>query len=304
VRDRKQRLPALALLIWLSSGSLSDAQELEPRAYSPNPTNLSFALLAYANSTGEVLFDPSLPFSDVDADLNAGILGYGHTFGVFGRSASVALAAPYVWGDVEGNVGEEFRAITRSGPGDVRLRLAVNLLGGPALAPAEFARRKPQTTLGASLVVVAPVGEYDSQKLINIGTNRWAIKPELGISQPFGRWYLEGYAGVWLFEDNDNFFGGQHREQDPLASFQAHASYSFRPSLWIAFDVTYYTGGRTTLNGVQNDDRQENSRIGLTLSVPVAKGHSIKVTWSDGASTRIGGDFSTYGLAWQYAWFD
>jgi hypothetical protein len=182
--------------------------------------------------------------------------------------------------------------------------LAVNLIGGPALTPADFSKRKPRTTLGASLVVVAPVGEYDPQKLINIGSNRWAFKPEIGISTPIGPWFLEGYAGVWLFMDNDNFFGGQHREQDPLASFQAHVSYTFRPSLWVAFDATHYSGGRTTINGSQNDDRQANLRLGLTVSIPVAKGHSIKLNWSDGAVTRIGGDFTSVGIGWQYAWFD
>ena len=292
------------MLGWLALVGVSDAQELEPRAYSPNPMGAHFALLAYGYTSGAVLFDPSLPFSDVEARLNAGVLGYGQTFSAFSRSASVALALPYVWGDVEGNVGEEFRAITRSGPGDARLRVAVNLVGGPALAPAEFAKRKPRTTLGASLVVVAPVGEYDPQKLINIGTNRWAFKPELGIAHPIGRWFLEGYAGVWLFTDNDNFFGGQHREQDPLTSLQAHVSYTLRPGLWVAFDATYYSGGRTTRNGVQNDDRQANTRVGLTFSLPMGAGHTIKVNWSEGATTRIGGDYTSVGIAWQYAWLD
>jgi hypothetical protein len=290
--------------MYLLTSGVSHAQELEPRAYSPNPTNTNFLALAYGYSSGQVAFDASLPFSDVEARLNAGVALYGHTFGVFGRAASAAVAMPYVWGDVEGNVGEQFRAITRSGPGDARLRLAVNLIGGPALTPAEFAKRKPATTLGASLVIVAPVGEYDSQKLINIGSNRWAFKPEIGLSKPMGPWFFEGYAGVWLFTDNDNFFGGQHREQDPLTSFQAHVSYTFRPSLWVAFDATHYSGGRTTLNGSQNDDRQSNLRLGLTVSIPVAKGHSIKLNYSDGAITRIGGDFTSVGIGWQYAWFD
>jgi hypothetical protein len=302
--DSPYGLAALSLLLWLVTAGVSNAQELEPRAYSPNPTGANFALLAYGYTWGGVLFDPSLPFSDVEARLNAGVLGYGQTFSAFQRSASVTLALPYVWGDVEGNVGEEFRAITRSGPGDARFRFAVNLIGGPALAPAEFAKRTPRTTLGASLVVVAPLGEYDPQKLINIGSNRWVFKPELGIAHPIGRWYLEGYAGVWLFTDNGNYYGGQRREQDPLATFQAHVSYTVRPGLWMAFDATHYSGGRTTLEGVQRDDRQANTRVGLTLSVPMGAGHSLKVSYSEGATTRIGGDYTSVGIAWQYVWFD
>jgi hypothetical protein len=296
--------PALWLtFLSLVAVSQSVAQELEPRSYSPSPVGATFLVIAYTNTTGGVLFDPSLPFSDVDANLDALALGYGRTFGLFGRSASALIALPYVRGDLSGNVGEQARAISRSGLADPRIKLSVNLLGGPALTPAEFARRTPVTTLGASLTVVPPTGQYDSSKLINIGSNRWSFKPEIGVSVPLDRWYLEGYAGVWLFTDNDDFFGGQHREQDPITSFQLHASYTFRPRLWLAVDSTWYTGGRSTVDGARRNDLQSNARIGVTLSLPLGARQSLKLTWTDGATTRIGGDFSTFGVAWQYAWF-
>jgi hypothetical protein len=296
---------ALLSVVLLAAASDGEAQELEPRAYSASPVGLNFALLAYGRSTGEILFDPALPLTDVEAHLNAGVLGYATTFEVFNRLASAALALPYVWGDVAGNVGEiDRREVSRSGPGDARLRFAINLIGDPAMTPAEFARRTPRTTLGASLVIVGPAGEYMSEKLVNIGANRWAFKPEVGLSHPVGRWYFDVYAGIWLFTDNDAFFGGVRREQDPLTSFQLHVSYNFRPRMWLAIDGTHYTGGRTTVNGVQNADRQRNTRLGMTFSLPIGRSQSLKFNWSDGASTRFGGDFTTYGVAWQWAWFD
>ena len=301
-RRRRRIRTGLAFVALCASALPCAAQELEPRAYSPSPVGANFLLAGYLRSTGDVVFDPSLPFDNVDAKLNAGTLGYGHTFGVFGRSASLLVAAPYVWGDISGDVNEEARSISRSGFGDPRLKLSVNLAGGPALTPAEFAVRKPATTLGASLSVVPPLGEYYSSKLVNIGANRWAVKPELGVSIPAGHWFIEGYAGVWLYTDNDDFFGGSRREQDPITTLQLHVSYTFRPRLWVAFDSTWYAGGRSTLDGVEKNDRLENTRIGATASLPVGGRHSIKLTWSDGASTRIGGDFTTYGVAWQYTW--
>lgn len=279
----------------------SRAQELEPRAYSPSPVGANFLVAGYLHSSGDVVFDASVPF-DVDAQLNAGTVGYGRTFGILGRAANVLMAAPYVWGDITGSTNERSRSITRSGFGDPRFKATVNLIGGPALTPAEFAARTPRTTLGASLTVVPPLGEYDSSKLINIGTNRWAFKPELGVSVPIGRWFLDGYAGVWLYTDNDNFFGGSHREQDPIATLQLHASYTFRPRLWLAFDSTWYSGGQATIDGVERSNRLENTRIGATLSLPIGAQQSLKFTWSEGASTRAGGDFTTYGVAWQYMW--
>lgn len=280
------------------------AQDLEPRAYAPNPIGANFLALAIVNSTGEVLLDPALPLSDVQADLNSGALGYVHTFGLFDRSANAALALPYVRGDVAGNVGEERREVWRSGLGDVRLRLSMNLIGGPALTPAEFAQREPQWTLGTSLTIVAPSGQYMPDKLVNIGSNRWSFKPELGVSFPMGHWTLEAYAGLWLFTDNDNFFGGSLREQDPVKSFQAHVAYTFRPRLWLAFNANYYTGGRTIVDGTPGGEILANSRIGLTLSIPGGARQSWKFNWSEGLTTRLGGDFRTIGVSWQYLWFD
>ncbi len=276
------------------------AQEIEPRAFSPSPVGVTFVLLGAGQSTGGILTDPSLPVDDVDAEINAGVLGFGHSFGLFGRLATAAIVQPYLDAQFTGTLDGEPAEAARSGIADTKLRFSVNLLGNPAMSPAEFAKRKPVTTIGASLSVSAPTGEYRGEKLINVGTNRWAIKPEIGVSHPVGRWHLEAAAGVWLFEDNPEFFGGKHREQDPLASVQAHVSYTFRPRLWLSFDATFYEGGESTVDGVARDDRQSNSRYGLTLSLPVARGQSLKLYWNDGATTRIGSDFSSYGIAWQY----
>ncbi len=297
-------LSLLAPAVLVCSPLPARAQELEPRAYSPNPTGATFILLAYGRTQGGVLVDTSLPFRDVSATLNAATLLYGRTFGLFGRSASVGVGVPYAWGSVEGEVSETFRRITRSGLADARVRLAVNLMGGPALAPAEFARRTQRTTLGASLSVQAPTGQYDGSKLINLAANRWSFKPEDGVSHPLGRIYLDLYAGAWLFTANDDFFGGQVREQHPIGTFQVHASYTFRPRLWLAADASYYTGGRSALDGVAKDDRLSNSRLGLTAAFPLGRRQSLTLAWASGVTTRIGSDFDSLSVAWQILWFD
>jgi hypothetical protein len=298
-----ERVAGLALVVTALGASQTGAQELTPRVYAPSPTGANLVAVNYGRSWGGLLFDPSLPFDDVDAHINTGSLLYGRTFGVRGRSASVIVALPYVWGDVDGRVEGEYRRITRSGLADLRGQLTVNLVGGPALTPREFAALRPYTILGFSLSVVAPTGQYDPTKLINIGSNRWSVKPELGFSKTKGRWYLELYGGVWVFGDNANFFGGALREQDPIGTVQAHASYTFKPRLWLAGDATFYTGGRTTVSGVTKADLQRNSRLGLTLALPVGRGSVLKVAWATGFTTRIGADFDSLGIALQTVWF-
>lgn len=278
------------------------AQEMEPRAYSPSPVGMTFLGLSWQRSSGGVTTDPTLPIQNVDAEIDSSSLGVVHTFGLGGHSASIGLVLPYAWADVSGEVFEESRTAERTGLADARLRLAVNLLGGPALDRKRFAMRTPATTLGASLIVVAPTGEYNDDQLINLGTNRWAFKPELGLYHPMGPWSLELSGGIWFFTDNEEFFGDVRREQDPITTMQAHIGYSFRPQLWVAANATWYGGGETTVNGARKADRQETTRIGLTLSVPLSREQSLKLAWSDGASTRIGSDFTTWTVAWQYGW--
>ncbi len=300
--------PCHAAFLALSLGLVardSVAQELEPRSYAAAPTGLNLAVAGYARSTGEVLPDPSAPISDIEAEIDAAVVGYARTFDFLGRSSSVAIAVPYVNAHVTGLVFGTLRGhVDRTGLGDTRVRFAVNLYGAPARDPAEFVREKPATTFGASITVAMPTGQYDSGRLINIGAHRWAVKPEIGFAFPYGKWVFEGYAGIWIFTDNGNYFGGQLREQDPLHNLQAHISYTFRPRLWLAFDSTWYDGGATTIDGVPRLDRQSNTRLGLTLSLPLTARQSLKLVWSDGVSTRIGSDFDSWGVFWTYAWAD
>lgn len=281
------------------------AQELEPRSYSPSPVGVNFVGASYAYSSGAIVFDASLPIADVMAYINGVGLGWGGTFGVLGRQALVTATVPYAFGDVSGTVFEAQRSVTRSGLADCRARLALNLYGNPAQTPQEFARRPRSPLLvGTSLTVSAPTGQYHGDKLVNLGTNRWAFKPEVGLSVPWRKFDLEAYAGVWIYSDNPDFFpGGQSRQQDPLSTLQAHVSYTFRPSLWIAADGTWYGGGAASVGGGPRSERLDNSRLGMTLSLPLTAGHSAKFGYSRGALVRAGSNFSTIVAGWQFRWF-
>ncbi|MBK4736764.1 transporter [Noviherbaspirillum sp. DKR-6] len=278
------------------------AQEMEPRAYSASPVDTNFALVNVTRLHGSVLPDPSVPITDVAASIDAQTFGYVRTFGVGGHAASLGVALPLVQGDVSGNVVDAPTAVHRAGPGDMRVRFALGLIGSPALSAAEFARRTPETSLGASLTVIAPTGRYRPERLVNVGSNRWAIKPELGLSQPLGKWFVETSLGVWLYGENDEYFGGSRREQDPLALVQLHAGYNFRPGMWLATDLSFSSGGRSRVDGLEKQDRQQNSRYGLTFSLPLGSGWSMKFAWARGLVTRVGGNFESVGVSLQRAW--
>jgi hypothetical protein len=262
-----------------------------------------FVLLGYGHQSGDVLLDASLPLKDVSVKLNAASVGYGRTFNLAGRQANVAVLFPYICGTAQGTVFEDQVSVRRSGGGDVRVRFSTLLKGGEPLNPREFAQRKPSTIIGASVSIVVPSGQYDPARLVNPGSNRWAFKPELGVSKPKGRWTFEGMGGTWLFGANKSFLGSSRREQKPMASFQGAVIYTLRPRMWVSGNATYYLGGSTVINEKENEDRQKNARIGATFSYPLNRRQSLKIAWAKGVTTRIGSNLNTFAVGWQFAWF-
>jgi hypothetical protein len=180
--------------------------------------------------------------------------------------------------------------------------MSINLYGAPELSMQQAANYRQNLIIGASLQISAPSGQYDADKLVNLGTNRWTVKPEVGLSKAVGRWTIELAAGAAFYEDNDEFFGGRAREQEPIYSVQGGAIYSFANGMWAAVGASYYTGGRTTVDGSRGDDLQENTRVGVIVTVPVNRHNSVKLYANSGVATRTGSDFDTGGVTWQYRW--
>ena len=275
---------------------------MEPLSYTNAPIGLNFLIAGYGYLWGDVLVDPSLPIKDGDAQVNIATVNYTRILDIRGQSGLFTLIVPYAWLTASGEVVGQSRSVDRSGIGDVILRLSVNLFGAPALSLREFRNYRQDTIGGVSLLVTAPTGQYDPGRLVNIGTNRWSFRPEVGISKALGRWTLEAAVGVTFFTDNDEFLGTNVRRQDPLYGVQGHLLYNFSPSLWAGLNATYYTGGRSSVNGALSDDLQENSRWGATLAQTLNKNNSIKVYYSSGVTARTGTNFDAVGIAWQYRW--
>jgi hypothetical protein len=182
------------------------------------------------------------------------------------------------------------------------LRISANLVGAPALTLQEFAAYRQDLIVGVSLQVGVPLSQYDPTRLLNIGTNRWSAKPEVGVSKAIGSWTIEGQAAVTFYGDNTDFFGGSTRTQDPLYALQGHVIHSFRSGIWASLDLTYFAGGRSTIDGVAKNDLQQNWRVGATLAIPVDRRNSIKLAASSGVSARTGNNFDLLAVAWQYRW--
>ena len=291
-----------SLLLLLLGPAIAAAQSLDPRAYANAPIGLNFLIVGYQYSTGGVAFDPSVPLENGHSRVNAVPLAYVRSLDVFGNAGSIGLVLPFanLSGSATFNGVEQDRKI--AGIADPAVRFAVNFYGAPALNAEQFKAYRQDLIVGASVVVTAPLGQYDPGRVANLGTNRWSAKPELGLSKALDVWTVELSTGVTLFTKNDDLLQGNVREQDPLYSAQVHLTRQFGRGMWGAISTTYYEGGRTMLNGVPRDDRQSGSRIGLTFAFPLAPKQSLKLYASTGIYARTGTDFDTVGVAWQYLW--
>ena len=297
------------LLLISACGRIS-AQDLSPRAYVITPVGTNVVNLTYSYSSGSLEFDGAVPISGATATIHTPIFSYYHTLNFFGRTASFTAGVPYGVGNFNGIVMQAPKYAYRSGLLDSFYRFSVNLIGGSAMHQQDFAKWRQKVLLGASLKVVAPTGQYDSRRLINWGNNRWAFKPELGYSQRWGHWVLDGYAAAWFFTTNQEFFsfnsyfpGLQTQYESPVVAFEGHLSYDVRPRLWISLDANFWHGGESNLNGVPNMlTIQKSSRVGVTASFPLTRHQSLKVSFNDGAYINYGGNYKNVAIGWQYAW--
>jgi len=278
------------------------AQDAEPRSYTNTPVGLNFLIAGYLYTEGKIAFDPSSSITDAQFHSHTGVVAYVRSLDVGSKSAKFDVILPYSSFSARGLVDGQPRTREMSGLGDPRFRFSINLFGAPALSVKEFANYQQDLIVGISLQMSAPLGQYDNSKLLNLGNNRWSFRPELGISKAWGPWTVEVAPSVTVFTDNTDFFNGSTFAQAPIYLVQGHIIYNFPSGAWVSLDGTYFTGGRTTLNGVRGDNEQANTRAGLTVALPMDRYNSIKLNASTGISTRTGSEFSILAIAWQYRW--
>lgn len=293
----------IPVIIFIISGSLSYSQELEPRNYSVIPKDVKGLAFGYSLSSGSIVTDATSPLSDFDVISHSVSAGAFRSFGIFGKLARVQFSIPFVYMSGDLKVNGKDTTGTRTGFADSRFRIGVNIFGSPALSPIEYQKFKEETVLGASVVVSIPTGQYDNNKLINLGSNRWGFKPEIGFSYGYNRFYFEVYSGVWFFTANNEFFKTNTMEQDPILSLQAHTIYVFPSGIWLGLDGSYFYGGKSLINGSYQNDLMNNSRLGGVLGYPINVNHSLKIQAHTGLTTFTGSSYTVFTLLYQYIWF-
>jgi hypothetical protein len=282
---------------------MSWAQFTDARNYAEGPVGLNSLEFTYAYVRGNASLDTALVVSSENLDLNKGTFSYTHNFSMLGRLAWVSANVPLA--SLAGTVAGTNASGSTSGLGDSSFELAMLLKGGPALSAAELASYERPMILGMSLTVTAPTGEYDGNKLLNLGSHRWSFKPELGISYAFGperKWEVDGYINAYFFTDNTSYRGVEVLHQEPLPGLEAHLSYSVTPGFWMSLDSRYAFRGETVVDGLEQNNAQENLTVGAEASWTPNAHNSLDVVFAKALVHRNAPSYTGVSLSYTYSW--
>jgi hypothetical protein len=295
----------LQLFFVLASPCLGE--DMEPRRWAHLPIDANFIGSAYAYTEADIGFDPVLKIENGQMEMHTWAAKYIRTFALFEKTARVDLLQIYQKGRWTGLLDGVPTTVKRSGWYDTNLRFAINLYGSPPLKVKEYAAYRAateaETIVGAGLSVQLPTGDYMADKLINLGTNRFTFRPQLGIVYSWGDWSLETTGLVALYTDNNEFFNGKKLEQAPLFIIHSHLIYTFHPGVWTGASAGYDYGGQSTVDGASKDDRKQNLYWAFSFGFPVSRRLSVKTAYIGSRTQEATGvDSDTFSLGFSAFW--
>ncbi|QVN04262.1 transporter [Pseudomonas rhodesiae] len=298
-RARLSALCASTLALVPAAGFADNARDWQNL-----PTDLNMVFGYYNRVDTNTPIDTTLPITGLSLNADLYLFRYARSFGIDGRNSAIQLIQPYADVSASFDNARFFDGTKHNGGmGDTQVVLVHNLFGGPALTAEEFASWQPETFLTGALWITAPTGDYDKDRVINIGSNRWVFKPELGFGTPVGPTWLEINTWVSLFGDNDDYQGDRKLEQKPLYAIEGHYSYTFNRALWASLDATYSRGGESRIDGDWQDNKQENALLGASMGFVLSPQFGGLLAYSDTVSERRGSpDVNTWTLRLQYVW--
>jgi len=261
--------------------NIVSAQDLEPRRWTPLPSGTTILGIGYGHISGEVGFDPVLEIEDVKVKRDVLIMNYTQFFSLAGQLMRFDALVPFQKVQWDGLLRGESASVQRNGMGDPRFRLSINLMNTstPASKKTDDSQQTVNTVIGAAIAVNVPWGEYYEDKLLNLGSNCYTIRPQIGVVHTRGSWSYELTGSVFYFTDNDNFYYGDKLEKKPFYAAQAHIIRIFKPGIWGSLSAGYGQGGASKINSESIDDEREGFISGLSFGIPVAPDQGLKFSY-------------------------
>lgn len=279
------------------------SQDVEPRRWASMPLGLNAIGVGYAYTSGDVFFDPLLGAEDVTYKGNSFVASYVRPFKLWNKLARVDVLVPFSSSKWQGLLSGEPTSVQRTGFADSRIRFSLNLSGPPPVGPKELQEYRLNnpvfTTFGVSMAITFPFGEYFNDKLINLGANRFIIRPQAGLVHYWGPWSFEFTGSVLFFTNNNDFFNNQVQKKDPMFAFQTHLIRQFGKKYWASASAGYNQGASSVVNQQFNDDQRANFVTALSIGTSFAGNQGIKVAYIFSDTQRdVGSTTNTLLLTW------
>lgn len=279
------------------------AQFTDPHTYDNTAVGTNQLELSYTHVHANASIDTSLIVEGAKFNIDQGIIDYSHYFGLWQRMMWIEASLPIA--GLGGSVtGTTIRGSV-AGTGDSSYVLGALLKGGPALNVGQFENYRPTSTIGVSLTVTAPTGTYNAEKILNLGSDRWSFKPEVGLSHPFGseqKWQIEGYANAYFYTDNTSYHGREILRQKPLPGIEGHLSYSFNDRLWASLDSRYSFRGKTFVNGVDQANGQQNFLLGSEMNLSLNSRNALVFVFAKALVHQNGPAVTGFSVKYDYTW--
>ena len=279
------------------------AQFTDAHSYDNGPVGLNQLELSYAYVHSNVSLDTSLVIAGARLNVNQGMIDYARYFGLFNRLAWVEVGVPIA--GLSGSIsGTKIQGST-TGAGDSSYQMGMLLKNGPALTVAQFQDYKPTTVFGVSFTITAPTGLYRSNKILNLGSDRWLFKPEIALSHPIGseqKWQIDAYANAYFYTDNTSYHGTQILRQEPLPGLEGHITYSFNDSVWASLDTRYSFRGTTFVNGLDQGNAQQNFILGSEINISLNTRNALLLEFAKAVVHQNGPAVVGFTVKYDYTW--
>lgn len=146
-----------------------------------------------------------------------------------------------------------------------------------------------------------PLGEYDKDRVLNMGANQWAFKTEVGFVKGWGDFYLELTPNVEFYTDNSDYGAASATlEKDPLFTLETHLSYDVSKTVLVSLDHYYKKGGETTVANTAMNDETETHSIQFTLGVTPAPKQKLLLQYLQDVSVENGSKTNRFGARYTF----
>lgn len=291
------------------------AQGDGPRSELFAPTGVWGVNAKYLHLEQNLLPAGNILVENADFNINLFPTTFFHTFGIGKQYARVlAMINPgsaTASANINQNINAPLDALSFNGFSDGFVALEIGILNTPALNLNEFTKAAPKFQLLGEFRLWYS-GSYDSDNLVNLGTNRFTLEFRTPVLIPLFKTneqkqtWIEIVPKIQFFTDNNDPARSSRAnkvEQKPFFLLEFHLSHNFTKKFWASADLGYQYGGETIVDNTPDGNIINFLGGGVSLGYQVLPYLGIATSYGqdfiDG-NTNVNANMLRFSLVFTY----